>query len=173
MELEIKHIAPYLPYELSVQIKYNDRFIFQILRDFAISDLDLFKNQIKPILRPMSDLYKQIENDIENEVTYIEDLSQTCCNKIEYEFIKSIIDSDKGLKSGFIAGANSKFVKEQILLAQIEILQCQVDKLSIGLTKSRSITESKQYTTPEIKFIQRDIVDKIEKLKEQLQNDTK
>ena len=98
MELEIKHIAPYLPYELSVQIKYNDRFIFQILRDFAISDLDLFKNQIKPILRPMSDLYKQIENDIENEVTYIEDLSQTCCNKIEYEFIKSIIDSGKLLE---------------------------------------------------------------------------
>lgn len=74
----------------------------------------------------------------------------------------------KGLKSGFIAGANSKFVKEQILLAQIEILQCQVDKLAMGITKAISITECEQYTTPEIKLIQGDIMYQIEKLKEKL-----
>ena len=72
------------------------------------------------------------------------------------------------LKRAFRHGANSKFVKEQILLAKIEILQIQVDKLAMGITRARSITECEQYTTPEIKLIQGDIMYQIEKLQEKL-----
>jgi hypothetical protein len=57
-----------------------------------------FNGQVKPILRPMSDLYVQIENGIENEVTYIDDLSQSCDNHIEFGFIQSVIDSGKLLE---------------------------------------------------------------------------
>jgi hypothetical protein len=89
-------------------------------------------------------------------------------NKEAEEYENSFKDADGTESVDFIEGANSKFVKEQILLAQIEILQYQVDKLTMGLTKARSITECKQYTTPEIKLIQGDIMYQIEKLKEKL-----
>jgi hypothetical protein len=61
MKLELKHLAPYLPYKLMVRYKphFSD--------DFKIKELDVnaiafsLQQQDKPILRPLSDLTKEIE----------------------------------------------------------------------------------------------------------------
>lgn len=61
MELELKHIAPYLPYGLKMyweDFENNPRLPWELKGhniDFAI------ENQNKPILRPLSDLTKEIE----------------------------------------------------------------------------------------------------------------
>lgn len=68
----------------------------------------------------------------------------------------------------FMAGANSKWVQSEKIKAQIEVLDYQVDKLDIGVTKTKSMTEIEIYTTSEIKLIQGDIMYQIQKLKEQL-----
>ncbi len=68
----------------------------------------------------------------------------------------------------FIAGGNSKYVQAKILQAQIDVLQSQFDKLEMGITQTKSISETETYTTPEIKLIQGDILYQIENLKQQL-----
>lgn len=74
-ELELKHIAPYLPYGLKVQSKI-DRTIDGIAR---IVDITGDNNDVKigyrwsdsehiwmfkPILRPLSDLYKEVDGKV-------------------------------------------------------------------------------------------------------------
>lgn len=67
-KLELKHLAPYLPYGLKLQ------FIFKKEKIFLLSTYDEYKNgeqtiliaqalngYYKPILRPLSDLTKEIE----------------------------------------------------------------------------------------------------------------
>ena len=36
MELEVKHLAPYLPYELNVQVMYNTGFKVEKLKELKI-----------------------------------------------------------------------------------------------------------------------------------------
>ncbi len=64
MKLELKHIAPYLPFEL--KITYGDGNIdWNIMSSNHLSDLGNSDfQQFKPILRPLSDLTKQTEADI-------------------------------------------------------------------------------------------------------------
>jgi len=68
MKLELKHLAPYLPYGLKVQTSLNEVYILEGLnRENAYLvgltyAADIFS--IKPILRPMSD-YEKIENDFD------------------------------------------------------------------------------------------------------------
>ena len=66
MELELKHLAPYLPYELN----YNEIKTFGITsKPIKISSLSLLVNaryrynEIIIYLRPLSDLTKEIEHD--------------------------------------------------------------------------------------------------------------
>lgn len=58
MELELKHLAAYLPYGLKINIGYytekNVLLTVGILTGYAITS-------IKPILRPLSDLTKEID----------------------------------------------------------------------------------------------------------------
>lgn len=64
MELELKHIAPYLPYGINVKTRVNTRFSKIIIEKITGTDLDqlgIFKIY-KPILRPLSDLEKEIEH---------------------------------------------------------------------------------------------------------------
>jgi hypothetical protein len=56
MKLEIKHLAPYLPYGLNVQVMYNTGFKVEKLKELKISEINLFGKQIMPILKPLSDL---------------------------------------------------------------------------------------------------------------------
>lgn len=62
MKLELKHIAPYLPYELKgVFTIYNTE---QTVRSLGIIYInrELEYRHFKPILRPLSDLTKEIVN---------------------------------------------------------------------------------------------------------------
>lgn len=74
MELELKHLAPYLPYELIVE---DLQFDFRVklmgikkpnedMRFHKLMELSSFKKidiMYKPILRPLSDLTKEIEHN--------------------------------------------------------------------------------------------------------------
>ena len=63
MKLELKHIAPYLPYNLSVFI---EDFGIESLKGVAFGEVitehdNAAFESTKPILRPLSDLIKEIE----------------------------------------------------------------------------------------------------------------
>jgi hypothetical protein len=61
MKLQLKHLAPYLPYGLKNKRAFHKpRVIDGIVGNkIYFGDTVLFINQIKPILRPLSDLTKQ------------------------------------------------------------------------------------------------------------------
>jgi hypothetical protein len=65
MKLQIKHLAPYLPYNLGIKRKdYKHENIFLLGIEFNDVVHKLGKTPIafiKPILRPLSDLNKEIE----------------------------------------------------------------------------------------------------------------
>ena len=74
MKLELKHLAPYLPY--SLKIKTNGRTVVSIISGLQC-DLDVIHDYgktpiqyIKPILRPLSDLTKEFEDGL----TYMDKL---------------------------------------------------------------------------------------------------
>jgi hypothetical protein len=88
MKLELKHLAPYLPYGLDVihntnkipvdGLTYNDVF--------NIEEGDIPFNSIKPILRPLSDL-RMDEMDILRGMVFTEAYQWT---KQHWNFIKNI-----------------------------------------------------------------------------------
>jgi len=71
MKLELKHLAPYLPYGLKYQLKGNFPIkegvenIIEDIREVSPFDFTIKKvlewETCKPILRPLSDLTKEIE----------------------------------------------------------------------------------------------------------------
>jgi hypothetical protein len=69
MKLELKHLAPYLPYGLTGQIDLKDVPISHRNGDnIRIKTLDaenipMFLTYSKPILRPLSDLHKPIQDN--------------------------------------------------------------------------------------------------------------
>jgi len=76
-KLELKHLAPYLPYNLKVFDDYYSEIRY--LAALAFSDCGIVKqlhypsqtreyNEIKPILHPLSDLTKEIEHNGEKFV---------------------------------------------------------------------------------------------------------
>jgi hypothetical protein len=84
MKLELKHIAPYLPYKL----KFHQGWSFERGIEITLIELDIhgmanFSNlnglwdvrDLRPILRPLSDLTKEIEVNGEKFVP-IDDLSK-------------------------------------------------------------------------------------------------
>ncbi len=82
MQLEIKHLAPYLPFGVKVRVlrEDNEYDIFGL----TPSQLTLFASnyhfEFKPILRPISDLNKQVEIEgklitpIEMVLPYVADI---------------------------------------------------------------------------------------------------
>ena len=68
MKLELKHLAPYLPYGLTYQVKLKEiklmvistGNIYNILR--AVNE-GVYGDEYKPILRPLSDLTKVLQWD--------------------------------------------------------------------------------------------------------------
>ena len=69
MKLTIEHLAPYLPYNLNAEIKKKK---YPYTKDRAIltgHHIDIiYLYDIKPILRPLSDLTKEIEHNGERFV---------------------------------------------------------------------------------------------------------
>lgn len=64
MKIELKHLAPYLPYELNM-VGCQSKMSAEILQRFIDNDFE-----ITPILRPLSDLTKEIEHNGEKFVPY-------------------------------------------------------------------------------------------------------
>jgi hypothetical protein len=81
MKLELKYLAPYLPYGLKITDGKNDTFSTLELKPQmlgVIEDVNQFyrwfvSKDFKPILRPLSDLTKEIEG--ENEISELHRLS--------------------------------------------------------------------------------------------------
>lgn len=71
--LELKHLAPYLPYELPIEPIYKSTFMGgynQRILDTSILD-NYGLEEIKPILRPLSDLFNGNYKDILDEFSPI------------------------------------------------------------------------------------------------------
>ena len=84
MKLELKHLAPYLPYGLKIRCfrKGEKLFLEDIILTGEILDYILSEdanryNYHKPILRPLSDLTKEIEHNGEKFVPMEYILSMT------------------------------------------------------------------------------------------------
>lgn len=77
MKVELKHIAPYLPYGLKVASERGIKDGTATLNNQAISHIALYVrwNELQPILRPLSDLTKEIEHNGEKFVP-IEELKE-------------------------------------------------------------------------------------------------
>ena len=106
MELELKYLAPYLPYGLKLKLRdkiiemqglisVSERIIsYDIDKKLCECEISL----IKPILRPLSDLLKnEFENVYKNQIDYesIEHLSELDCESFltcnfSYEFWQSL-----------------------------------------------------------------------------------
>ncbi len=69
MKLELKHLAPYLPYRLKVSLihtLHGHTGIGSV--EHVVQAVNEGKSQFKPILRPLSDLTKEIEHNGEKFV---------------------------------------------------------------------------------------------------------
>lgn len=69
MELELKHLAPYLPYNLKGISSSGTIFLLSTFsnmkgRGIECRSIDMWmSNRFKPLLRPLSDLTRQIEHN--------------------------------------------------------------------------------------------------------------
>ena len=71
MKLEIKHLAPYLPYELKYRdMLYRTDNYLHVLNPLSLSFNRDHIHNIKPILRPLSGLTKEIEVNGEKFVPF-------------------------------------------------------------------------------------------------------
>jgi hypothetical protein len=91
MKLELKHLAPYLPYKLKCLAQGEDKKVFDIQGITDFTDVDLHEKgrtvneqydieDVFPILRPLSDLTKEIEVNGEKFVPFTNNVSM-------YQFI--------------------------------------------------------------------------------------
>lgn len=103
-QLKLSHIAPYLPYGLKCQIDLGqneiivtDSWGLKTGSDYPASYYDegkrygLMLSQIKPLLRPLSDLYKEIDGEVGIvEIakmlsgTVLVDKIDGCCTNLSY-----------------------------------------------------------------------------------------
>ena len=75
MKLELKHLSPYLPYELKAVIRLREDSSLPIddecvvtVSCFEVAYLDSEYEEFKPILRPLSDFKGMIVRDIKIEL---------------------------------------------------------------------------------------------------------
>jgi len=71
-KLELKYLAPYLPYGLMNQRSFHtpQKIDGIVGNKVYFGDTVLFMNQIEPILRPLSDLTKEIDPRSRNYFSY-------------------------------------------------------------------------------------------------------
>jgi len=68
MKLELKHLAPYLPFELKLYLPVHDTTHLMRSLSLIFINREIYYRDIKPILRPLSDLTKEIEHNGERFV---------------------------------------------------------------------------------------------------------
>ena len=105
MKLELKHLAPYLPYSLKLIVSSVDGSDYELLTglisqngqsiaqisntDYYLDDVEENDFSIAPILRPISDLKK---NEFPFELgTYTEDF-KFYLKDTEYQFIEKMLE---------------------------------------------------------------------------------
>ena len=93
MELELKHLAPYLPYGLKGNYEVSEvvpSAKFELRnKELRTDNIDFFLSFAKPILRPISDLKK---NEFPFKLgTYTQNFKFTLENT-EYQFIERMIE---------------------------------------------------------------------------------
>ncbi|EMY3479095.1 hypothetical protein [Flavobacterium psychrophilum] len=106
MNLELKHLAPYLPYELELVarnvVSETPKRIFGKLSSMNIMSLVENDTLYKPILRPMSDLHCDFEIDDCNVYNSLSARSRSDLNYSEPSFTKLAYDDiQKVLKLHF------------------------------------------------------------------------
>jgi hypothetical protein len=95
MKLEIKHLAPYLPYKICgvCEGEHAIELVLGVYENEIITDIDgTTYDNFKPILRPLSDLTKEIEHNGEKFVP-IEWLFNNLVDEsdvVEFDFTKGI-----------------------------------------------------------------------------------
>lgn len=103
MKLELKHLAPYLPYDLKIechseeeiQLKGSYVSVMKLLHADGIDDNygNNWNLDIKPILRPLSDLTKEIEVNGEKFLPIIELAKLFHTNKSALTHFTNIVDA--------------------------------------------------------------------------------
>lgn len=107
MKLELKDLAPYLPYGIKVnlcdlqgELKYENRAIRSFDIRMGFKDFNLvcersrvyYLDSIKPILRPLSDLNKNIEiNERQSTIPMIKLATIAFPKSIKFEIIKDYV----------------------------------------------------------------------------------
>jgi hypothetical protein len=99
-QLKIKHLAPYLPYGLKIKVIDTNFYKYDVmtlcdksgLSNIGLSDLLDEPQDFKPILRPLSDLTKEIEVNGEKFVPRKEFEMMYLGNTIEYQLFFSNFD---------------------------------------------------------------------------------
>ena len=110
MKVELKHLAPYLPHGVKYQLYGNfpiKEGVENIIQDIRVIDLKNIQRVLdwdtcKPILRPLSDLTKEIEHNGEKFVPiewledkyYTLDLHKQCKRLLEEDGENWIYQSD-------------------------------------------------------------------------------
>lgn len=74
-KLELKHLAPYLPYGVKAKTKRSEFIVvgahdYTIFGDNENGEMEEYYEDVKPILRPLSDLTKEIEHSGERFVSF-------------------------------------------------------------------------------------------------------
>lgn len=115
-KLELKHLAPYLPYGLEIdlspldhmnldsllnnKVSYVDDYMNAYIKlkpsmDFAVSSHHSFSlSTCKPILRPLSDLIKEVEHDGERFVPrskFYGNPTDVTINQMPYAVVQKIL----------------------------------------------------------------------------------
>lgn len=98
MELQLKHLAPYLPYGLNYLIDFEDGDIItgKVLGVFSDDgeiyldnhyETNIGNTNSKPILRPLSDLTKIVDKDVRN--VYYYRMLKTCFSESDIQDFKN------------------------------------------------------------------------------------
>lgn len=135
MELELKHIAPYLPYGLKIKSgNYTLRNLVIEVDNYSSSHNEVsLKNVVsgighKPILRPLSDLTKEIEHNGERFVPIFEIYNiVNNISHVQRKKLKAVLNKDLNGKyvSKAILDFKGKF--NAIYIKHNEVLKCSYE----------------------------------------------
>jgi hypothetical protein len=110
MKLELKHLAPYLPYQLNCMAQGEGKQSFEFQGVSDVNWIDLHEigrtvceqydiEDVFPILRPLSDLGKVIQHDGVEFIPYI-----------EYNYIREFLEELSSLDHTYIEHVQYKVI---------------------------------------------------------------
>jgi hypothetical protein len=155
MKLELKHLAPYLPYELrclctneTLDGKTINNKIFildscslsnrwkywtrdqDFLSEFGLNAKGFLADEFKPILRPLSDIFKEIKVNGERYMPF-EELYADCDTDTEREFF-IILEDDVSRISDIVLFASYTTV-EKLISMHFDVFGLIPDGLAVDI----------------------------------------